>query len=229
MADARLRTLARAAAQEQCTLTRVRALRERLRAGLLTEESLALAAHLGDEAAETLAAELGVDPREGSCTLLTRTLRGRRFVPRQLAWAEQISSWGLVAHVRALISVGELALEVLRVESQLAREALNAARAWCVCPCAAHAESAAEAASRLRREQDARIRSADPPAYPAYMAADAPRLQPERELGGGVISIAVMELARRLPSTVIEDRLRTDVIGWALFEAGAVVERRRLS
>lgn len=134
MSDARIRELERDAAQGDLDAAG-RLLLERVRAGVLRDDRLALAAHLGHAGA-----------RRALC---------RRADERELdlpEWVERLAKFGQEACVRAALAAVRQACRALpegRWRDRIER-ALEAQEAWVACPCPAHAEEARWAAEDVR-------------------------------------------------------------------------------
>lgn len=127
MVDRRLRSLEREAGDDPAG--RARRARERLRAGLLDPDRVALLALLGDGAARAALGEVAPAPVELLDDLIeTLVLAG---VPLQVRVGATAAREALAAH-----SIEPAALA--RAEA-----ALSAAEAWLDCPCEAHRSAAA--------------------------------------------------------------------------------------
>lgn len=124
MADARLRSLERDATNDPAAETRL--LRERLRAGTLTEQDLRLAAYLGHAPAAEAIGERPFPPG-------VRDLQARLI---------GLYDHGLEAALRAQVALARTFLpqfEAERPGDRRPHAALEAVEAWISCPCEEHA------------------------------------------------------------------------------------------
>lgn len=136
MSDKKLRELERIWKRTGTSRDEAAYLQERVRAGELPTEKLALAAHLGHLPACTVLETL---PPQ-STVAENLALKGT-FSPEDLSlinWVLALRSWDPAAPVRAAVVAARL---VLKPDSDPACvEAVEAAEAWFGCPCPAHAE-----------------------------------------------------------------------------------------
>lgn len=143
MSDARLRELERRFQASGQLADEVAWLIERLRAGVLREERLRQAAHVGHAAARAV---LG----EGSAPPLPASERWHDMHP----WARAFRAWDRPAALRVALAAVETAWR--RWEPRFTPANGDAIRAWlragreCAeCPCPAHERAARQAADRL--------------------------------------------------------------------------------
>ena len=228
MSDARLRTLARAAARDPAQ--RARAVQERFRARLIDENLLRLAAHLGDPTARAVlrAAPVRSAPMHPQLRhwnrLRRRRLTGLRIGPR--TWLGEVGAFGPDACLRALVAIGELALPlVVEARQSVIRGALDAAIAYLDCPCVDHADEAQIAHERV----DALLleRHGGPPvpgALAEHVARWATRLAGCAAAPGAYVGIELdlvaLGAARQLGAEVVEGSVRAALISWALESDG---------
>lgn len=142
-ADLRLRTAGRALAADPSPEAQGALIRERLRAGDLSQERVELAAYCGHEGAR-----FAIDPECGAFGLHNEWLTGALDL---LAWLRGLSRWE-GAQVRAAMAAARVALEVaaerakfdgrpierIHAELRAAGRAIEAAEAWAACPCEEH-------------------------------------------------------------------------------------------
>lgn len=127
--DDRLRSLERAA-ERGGPAAGAALLSARLRAGLVSEERLRLAAYLGDAGAALL---VGPPPPPGIFGLGSR-VRG-------------LAPWGRPVWVRAGLALARCALEGTRAEEP---RVVRLTAEWSACPCEAHREALREAAEEAQ-------------------------------------------------------------------------------
>jgi hypothetical protein len=215
-----LRALERAATGGDLQ-ARTRLFAERVRCGSLPRESLALAAYLGDPAAQDVTGEqpgpeafselTGGLWRWGSETLVRASIAAGR------AW---LSGWELECGWRASGIDGELALDYVAGaewprsadEASMGRRELEALEAWVCCPCSRHARAA-------RESRD----SALSPIAPVACALEEGSEWIER-----ATVASLRDAARQLDPESIREALRVAVGGWALGEADPARTHSRL-
>jgi len=134
MGDSRARALERRWKETGALEDEVAYLRERVRAGLLSQERLELLAYCGQPAARAALDnetwETTDDPFQWTSNLLAR--------------------WGQIASVRAAVAAARAAIRVWQTEQDATYQlaAIQAAEDWVLCPCVAHGQEASAASDR---------------------------------------------------------------------------------
>ena len=215
MSDARLRELERRWRESGSTEDEAAYLRERVRVGDLTQERLELAAYCGNAA--SIAALSKPVRRSEEVHAWIRDRIGSsvsELSADTLGLVLGLESWGDTVLVRGLIAISEQAM--LRDSD---KRLVEAARAWCECPCAQHGTEMDESLPR-----DVPLATSLPIALGAFVSQSA--LGNERgQRRGSLRSLAVFALraatgAHSLSESILSETMKASLIAWALTSEG---------
>ena len=214
MADERLQQLRRAW-DEGDLEAKVRLLRERMRAGELSEERVRLAAWLGDTAARlSLSGTVPAAPKG-----LLGMVRGLPGFPRTDAEAfarvqESDGVTPLFWQVGARLGIAAARLSRARSGEP---DPITAAEEWVLCPCGAHRKAAARATTHVVGEYSRTLRVEQILAH----AADLAR-QPRGVEG---LWRSLDQARREAGSKALREALVAELVPWALGLRDPVAER----
>lgn len=234
MSDQRLRELERAASHGD-PVDRAAVLREKCRAGLLTQERVELAAYCGDPGARLVEewppddglyhAPVYVDSVD-ACNG-SRPNAACAYCAEFREWVSGLSLWGFDTLIRAASAATTVGLPVWEEEHDVTsypaddpdayspRRAIEAVEAWVVCPCEEHREEC-----RIRTEV----------IFPDMLLAAVEWSGPEDEgwtKGVDFWEVSIWEAERLTSPEAVRAAICTELVSWAFGDRDPVLERHR--